>query len=128
MWDSQALRLVAAQVFEGAIGLELSFEEFDLAGESVIAGVLGLGRLQPLLEDADISDIHIRGASPVWVKRRDGSRICVEPIVDSDEELIEEASQLIVSSASDFLSAFDAETIRERTAIALVEAILEGNK
>jgi hypothetical protein len=46
----------------------------------------------------------------------------------SDEELIEEASQLIVSSASDYLSAFDAETIRERTAIALVEAILEGNK
>jgi hypothetical protein len=46
----------------------------------------------------------------------------------SDEELIEEASQLIVSSASDYLSAFDAETIRDRTAIALVEAILEGNK
>ena len=77
------------EVFDGAIGLELSFEEFDFAGESVIAGVLGLGRLQPLLEDPDISDIHIRGAFPVWVKRRDGSRICVEPIVDSGEELIE---------------------------------------
>ena len=46
----------------------------------------------------------------------------------SDEELVEEASQLVVSSASVCLSASDAETIRERTAIALVEAILEGNK
>jgi hypothetical protein len=46
----------------------------------------------------------------------------------SDEELVEEASQLVVSSASVCLSANDAETIRERTAIALVEAILEGNR
>jgi len=73
----------------GAIGLELTLDEFDQAGESVIAGVLGLGRLQPLLEDPDISDIHVRGAAPVWVKRRDGSRVCVEPVVDTDDELIE---------------------------------------
>jgi len=74
---------------QGAVAFELTFDEFDRVAESVIASVLGLGRLQPLLEDPDISDIHVRGAAPVWVKRRDGSRVAVEPVVDSDEELIE---------------------------------------
>lgn len=74
---------------QGAVAFELTFDEFDRVAESVIASVLGLGRLQPLLEDPDISDIHVRGASPVWVKRRDGSRVALEPVVDSDEELID---------------------------------------
>lgn len=74
---------------QGAVAFELSFEEFDRVAESVIASVLGLGRLQPLLEDPDISDIHVRGAAPVWVKRRDGTRVALEPVVDSDEELVE---------------------------------------
>lgn len=57
--------------------------------EEAIAGVLGLGRLEPLLEDDEITDIHIRGCAPVWVKHRDGSRRSVNPIVDSDDELVE---------------------------------------
>lgn len=74
---------------QGAVAFELTFDEFDRVAESVVASVLGLGRLQPLLEDPDISDIHVRGAAPVWIKRRDGSRLAVEPVVDSDEELVE---------------------------------------
>jgi Flp pilus assembly CpaF family ATPase len=57
--------------------------------DDAIAQVLGLGRLEPLLEDDDISDIHIRGSRPVWVKTRSGERIEHPPIVSSDEELIE---------------------------------------
>lgn len=57
--------------------------------EEAIAGVLGLGRLEPLLEDEEITDIHIRGNCPVWVKMRDGSRSSVSPLVDTDDELIE---------------------------------------
>jgi len=56
---------------------------------AVIAHVLGLGRLQPLLDDPEISDVHVRGAASVWVKMRDGSRVKREPIVDTDDELIE---------------------------------------
>jgi Flp pilus assembly CpaF family ATPase len=74
---------------QGAVAFELTLDEFDRIAESVIASVLGLGRLQPLLEDPEISDIHVRGAAPVWIKRRDGSRVAVEPVVDSDDELIE---------------------------------------
>lgn len=74
---------------EGAVAYELDVEDFDRIADAVVAGVLGLGRLQRLLEDPDISDIHVRGAAPAWIKWRNGTRSCVEPIVDSDEELIE---------------------------------------
>ena len=57
--------------------------------EEVIALVLGLGRLETLLNDPDVSDIHVRGADSVWVKLRDGTRERRTPIVESDEELIE---------------------------------------
>lgn len=65
-----------------------SKEEQTLTNE-VIAHVLGLGRLQPLLDDPDISDIHVRGSAPVWVKLRDGTREQRPPVVDTDNELIE---------------------------------------
>jgi Flp pilus assembly CpaF family ATPase len=57
--------------------------------DDAIAQVLGLGKLEPLLEDEDISDIHIRGNRPVWVKTRSGERIEHPPIVSTDEELID---------------------------------------
>lgn len=57
--------------------------------EEAIAQVLGLGRLEPLLEDEDISDIHIRGNRPVWIKKRDGERIQHPPIVNTDGELVD---------------------------------------
>ncbi|MFM8688149.1 MAG: CpaF family protein, partial [Acidimicrobiaceae bacterium] len=64
---------------------------FDEAAISsaAIAQVLGLGRLQPLLEDVEISDIHVRGSCRVWVKLRNGQRETRDPIVDTDEELVE---------------------------------------
>lgn len=62
--------------------------DHDVINEA-IARVLGLGRLEPLLQDENISDIHIRGDAPVWVKLRDGSREERPAIVDSDAELIE---------------------------------------
>ncbi|MFI0461128.1 MAG: CpaF family protein [Ilumatobacteraceae bacterium] len=57
--------------------------------DEAIAQVLGLGRLEPLLEDDEISDIHIRGNYPVWIKTRDGQRREYPPIVQSDSELVE---------------------------------------
>lgn len=57
--------------------------------DEAIAQVLGLGRLEPLLEDDEISDIHIRGNNPVWIKTRDGQRREYPPIVQSDSELVE---------------------------------------
>ena len=60
----------------------------DSVINEVIARVLGLGGLEALLADDEVSDIHIRGCDSVWVKLRDGRRERREPIADSDEELI----------------------------------------
>ena len=57
--------------------------------DEAIAQVLGLGRLEPLLEDDDISDIHIRGNFPVLVKTRNGERREHPPIVQTDAELVD---------------------------------------
>lgn len=57
--------------------------------EEAIAAVLGLGRLEPLLENDDITDIHVRGNAPVWVKYRDGRREQMPPLVESDTELVD---------------------------------------
>jgi len=57
--------------------------------DEAISRVLGLGKLEQLLDDDEISDIHIRGNRPVWVKLRNGSRRQCAPIVESDEELVE---------------------------------------
>lgn len=55
---------------------------------SSVAHVLGLGRLQPLLDDDEITDIHVRGNEHVWVKLRDGRRDRRDPVVRTDEELV----------------------------------------
>lgn len=57
--------------------------------DEAIAHVLGLGRLEPLLENDEISDIHVRGNRPVWVKMRTGERRELPPIVQTDEELVD---------------------------------------
>ena len=84
---AELLRLAAARRSEGKSVLTV-FDESAIAS-AAIAQVLGLGRLQPLLEDDQISDVHVRGNSRVWVKLRKGQRETRDPIVDSDEELIE---------------------------------------
>ncbi len=84
---AELLRLSAARRSEGRSVLTV-FDEVELTS-AAIAQVLGLGRLQPLLEDDEVSDIHVRGNSVVWVKLRNGEREMREPIVETDDELIE---------------------------------------
>jgi len=84
---AELLRLSAARRSEGKSVLTV-FDEAAVSS-AAIAQVLGLGRLQPLLEDDEISDVHVRGNCRVWVKLRNGQRETRDPIVDTDEELIE---------------------------------------
>jgi len=56
---------------------------------AVFDALFGLGRLQRLLEDPDISDIHVNGCDSVHVRRRDGTRVQGEPIAESDDELVD---------------------------------------
>ncbi|MFM9094416.1 MAG: CpaF family protein [Acidimicrobiaceae bacterium] len=84
---AELLRLAATRRAEGKSVLTI-FDEAAISS-AAIAQVLGLGRLQPLLEDNEISDIHVRGSCRVWVKLRNGQRETRDPIVDTDEELVE---------------------------------------
>lgn len=70
----------------GLLPIEESDEELV---DEAINLVLGLGRLEPLLADDEISDIHVRGNSNVWLKMRTGERREHEPIVDTDDELVD---------------------------------------
>ena len=85
--QAECARLGTSRRQEGRIPFSDS-QERQLAN-AAIAQVLGLGRLQSLLDDQEISDIHVRGCAPVWVKLRNGTRQKVAPVVDTDDELIE---------------------------------------
>jgi len=63
-------------------------EEEQLAA-AVHAALFGVGRLQPLLEDAQIENIDINGCDRVFLGYADGREVLAEPVADSDEELIE---------------------------------------
>lgn len=65
----------------------------DHTEEVVSAAVLdrlhGLARLQPLLDDPAIRDIHISGCKRVWLNLRDGSKVRGPQVAESDEDLID---------------------------------------
>lgn len=66
----------------------MSLDEEHEIVQSTVDHFLGLGPLQRLLEDPEITDIHVRGSGPVWIKLRDGSRRELPPAVDDDEQLV----------------------------------------
>ena len=51
--------------------------------------VFGYGRLQPLLQLADVENIEIHGWDSVVVQYGDGRREKMPPVADNDEELVE---------------------------------------
>lgn len=63
-------------------------EEEDLAA-AVHAALYGVGRLQPLLDDPMVENIDINGCDRVFVGYADGREVLLEPVAESDEELVE---------------------------------------
>ncbi|MGH9156529.1 MAG: CpaF family protein [Acidimicrobiales bacterium] len=62
--------------------------EAELAG-AVFDRLHGLGRLQPLLDDPEIRDVHISGAERTWLSLRDGHKVRGPAIAETDEEVVE---------------------------------------
>ena len=56
---------------------------------AVLDRLHGLARLQPLLDDPSIRDIHISGANRVWLTMRDGTKVRGPSVAASDDELVE---------------------------------------
>ena len=84
----EAIDEAARSMVEGAVTTPTVEEEEQIV-RRLVATQLGLGRLQLLLDDDDIENININGCDNVWVKRADGIKEQVDPIADSDEELVE---------------------------------------
>jgi pilus assembly protein CpaF len=72
-------------------------DEQDLA-QSVLDALFGLGRLQTLVDDPDIENIDVNGCDQVWATFSDGSKRLMDPVADSDDELVD----LIRSAAGRF--------------------------
>ena len=85
--ENELARETARQFFDQRVTQSLltgsdtpSFDDETSITKSAIDAVLGFGPLQRLLDDPAITDIHIRGTSPAWVKHTDGSRHEIDPL------------------------------------------------
>jgi pilus assembly protein CpaF len=69
-------------------------EPLDVCAEgevtrAVLDRLHGLARLQPLLDDPDVRDIHISGCERVWLMTRAGHKVRGPAVAGSDAELVE---------------------------------------
>lgn len=72
----------------------LSADDDEAIARAVEARAFGAGNLQHLIDDQTIENIDINGCDTVWVQYADGTRTQVDPVAESDEELIEQVQVL----------------------------------
>jgi len=84
---SRLQEVAAERVASGQTPIEPT-EEQRLA-HAVLDALFGLGRLQMLVDDPEIENIDVNGCDRVWVTYANGRKALVEPIADSDSELVE---------------------------------------
>jgi pilus assembly protein CpaF len=70
-------------------GNPLAPEYEEVLLDAVVAELLGLGRLQLLLADPDVVEVHILGNDKVRIEYADGSIVQGDPVADSDDELLD---------------------------------------
>lgn len=82
------LRRLAADAYSaGQAPLDEPTE--DAVTVAVLDRLHGLARLQPLLDDPSIRDIHISGSDRVWLTLRDGTKERGPAVAASDDELVD---------------------------------------
>lgn len=97
--EDRAVRDAARVFFDAPERSSYVDRELDLTKRAIDV-VLGCGPLQALLDDPDITDVHVRGDRPVWVKYRDGRRESRAPLVNSPDELVALVRTLATRSRS----------------------------
>lgn len=76
----------------------MSWEVEEALLQAMEARIFGAGDLQHLLENSEIENIDINGFDNVWVTYADGRREQVDPVAQSDADLIE-AVQVLAAHA-----------------------------
>ena len=94
--ERQFARAVIGQVLAEHVHSEMtsgrrppSADEEEALAAGIHAALFGVGRLQPLLDDPDIENIDVNGCDRVFVSYADGREVMVEPIAETDEEMVE---------------------------------------
>ncbi|CAG6393893.1 Flp pilus assembly complex ATPase component TadA [Streptomyces cocklensis] len=94
--ERQFARAIIAQILEDYARAEITVGRTppDAVAEeayaaAVHAALFGVGRLQPLLDDPEVENIDINGCDQVFVGYADGREVQVDPVAESDEELVE---------------------------------------
>lgn len=64
---------------------------------SLLDAFLGLGDLQPYIDDPDLENIDINGYDNAWVTYVGGKRVRIPPVASSDEELADMLRQVAAS-------------------------------
>jgi Flp pilus assembly CpaF family ATPase len=77
----------SAQITAGRMGLDE--QATGLVQHKVLAGLLGLGDLQALMDDPDVETINANGCDVVFAIRADGSTTTEPPIAASDTGMVE---------------------------------------
>jgi pilus assembly protein CpaF len=85
---AEALERRARHSLSDGAPLMSAGEEDDLS-RAIFDALFRLNRLQRLLDDPEIENINANGFDVVWVRYADGRRERVEPIAESNEELVE---------------------------------------
>jgi pilus assembly protein CpaF len=94
--ERQFARSLIVQVLEDQARAEIgagrtppSGEDEEAVAAAIHAALFGVGRLQPLLEDAAVENVDINGCDRVFVGYSDGREELHDPVADSDDELVE---------------------------------------
>ena len=82
----EELRPALEAVLNAGSGVDLSPEEQELVVSIVLNDVVGLGPLQPLLEDETVTEVMVNGADAVFVEQR-GVLRGLGPLFESDEQI-----------------------------------------
>ncbi|MFB9378860.1 CpaF family protein [Kineococcus gynurae] len=94
-----------AEVAAGRPPLSAVAEELHAA--AVVAALFGVGRLQPLLEDPDVENVDVNGCDRVFVGYADGREELLDPVADTDDDLVE-LVQVLAANVGLSSRAFDA--------------------
>lgn len=85
-------RLVRDRIVGGSPGLSASDE--DEVVDRVRSHLFGLGALDRLVRDASVENVFCNGSDQVWVRRADGGKERIDPLVSSDEALVDMVRQV----------------------------------
>jgi len=98
------LDLLRTHSTEAALTGRATFEagEQDLLAQAIYDSLYGLGRLQPLVDNPNVENISVTGYDIVHLLLADGQKQRVEPVADSDEELIADIQFLAARGDREF--------------------------